>query len=173
MFVLLFVFCCLGTLFPLFVSHTLAQFCNSTTSSQYFYKHAIDFGTSIKPGDITFSKTFLKPLKLKNSTLYNQCDTIFSGKLPCIGCTICYRDLGTLYGSYIPGSYNYFSDTDSNIIFLTREKHLLCIPDKVYGLSTVGVLYMRSISVLLYTCMVCIEYISYYLEVRVLRQCLH
>ena len=69
--------------------------------------------------------------------------------------------------------YGHYGETDFIMIFLSREKYMLWVPHKMYGLSTFGVLYMRSISVLLYAYMVCIEYISYYLKVKLLRHRLH
>jgi hypothetical protein len=76
------------------------------------------------------------------------------------------------YDYSFTSSDQFYSETDSTIIFLSMEKHVLSIPKNMYGLSTLGVLYMRSLSVILYACMICMEYFSYCLEVKLLRRCL-
>ena len=61
--------------------------------------------------------------------------------------------------------HRHYKETDSYIIFLSKEKHQLCIPNAMYGLSPLVVINVRSISVPLYACAVLIELISYYLKV--------
>ena len=69
-------------------------------------------------------------------------------------------------------SNRHYRDTDCNTIFLSKEKHKLFFPDKTYGLSTSGISHLRSISVLLYACMICFKYIFYYFKLRLLEHSL-
>ena len=99
----------------------------------------------------------------RNST--TNCQFLFS--------RTCYTDLGTfryvIYNSYFLGSLHCHSETDVIVIFCSTEKHKLFFPGKTYGLSTSGICHLRSVSVLMYACMVCIQYISYFFNLLLLK----
>ena len=74
----------------------------------------------------------------------------------------------------IQNSITYFNFhnpvTDSNFIFIFKEDvPLLFFKDIMCGLSSVGFLYTRCFSLLVYTCMVFIKCTSHYLNIRLFR----
>ena len=119
------------------------QYCKHPVEYQCFYKYARNFATSSKSEAVSL-------LKMQNFNLHDLYVWDFPTNTPQTG-RIFDGDIGNLrYDSYFLGFHRHFSKTDSNIIFVSKEKNKLYIPEKMHGLSTSGLLNMRSISVLLY-----------------------